>query len=183
MSWEHDLFALFDDLEARAEAEFADERDLEVADRAAIEYREVTWASRLHASSGELLNVSVAGVGSLSGPVVRTGAGWLALEVGSRSWIVFAHAVLRVSGLGSRSLPEAAWGVAQRLGPGSPLRALAESGRAVVVHLVDGSSVRGRIERVGADFFEFAEEAEQDRRSVVPWRATAAVSSLEEWGG
>ena len=52
---EHDperFFALFDDLEQQAESLYAEERDLELADRTRAEYSAVTLASRLMASLG-----------------------------------------------------------------------------------------------------------------------------------
>ena len=52
MSWEHDLFALLDDLEGQAAAAWEADREAELADRARTEYGTVTLASRLMASRG-----------------------------------------------------------------------------------------------------------------------------------
>ena len=46
MSWEHELFALFDDLEGQASALWEVDRDAELADRARAEYATVTLASQ-----------------------------------------------------------------------------------------------------------------------------------------
>lgn len=175
MGWEEEMFTLFEDLEGRAEAEFAAERDLEVADRTVIEYRKVTWSSRLHAGVGRDLTARLDAVGTISGRLGRAGSGWFLLESGTASWVVFDHAVQWVSGLGPRSVPTAALGVAARLGVGSPLRSLAEDGRPVLWHLRDGQTLSGRVARVGADFVELVDEV--GRSYLVPWSASVAVRS------
>lgn len=176
MGWEEEMFTLFEDLEGRAEAEFAAERDLEVAERTVIEYRQVTWSARLHAALGHDLTVRLDGVGMISGRLLRTGDGWFLLESGQASWVVFETAVQWLSGLGPRSVPRAARGVAAGLGIGSPLRSLAEDGRQVLWHLRDGQSLSGSITRVGADFVELLDEG--GRSFVAPWHTAVAVRSL-----
>lgn len=178
MGSDEELFALFDDLESQAEAEFVAERDLEVAERVAIEYREVTWSSRVCGSLGLPVSIAVAGVGVLSGRLERAGAGWLVLAAGSGSWLVVDSGIEAITGLGPRSIPEAARGVGMRLGLGSPMRAIAESGRWVVIHLSAGGVYRGRIGRVGADFHEMHDDA--GTVTVVPWQAIAVVRFSED---
>lgn len=174
MTWESELFDLFDDLESRAEAAFAAERDSEVAERMRAEYRSVTMASRWHACDGSDVRVQLPGAGQVLGTVLRTGKGWVLLDEGARRWLVPMAAVLGVSGLGPRSVPDEALGVVQRLGIGSPLRRLAEGGREVVVHLRDATVLRGRLGRVGADFLELADGNQQ---WLVSFGALAAVQS------
>ena len=50
MTWEQELAALFADLEQQADAAFAVDRELQIADRSQAEYARVTLASRLVAS-------------------------------------------------------------------------------------------------------------------------------------
>src|SRR5688572_14496837 len=59
--WEERLFTLFDDLEQQAEAAFAAERDIEVADRALAEYAQVGMATRLMASVGREVVLRLSG--------------------------------------------------------------------------------------------------------------------------
>lgn len=180
MGWEDEVFQLLEDLEGQAEVGFAAEREQEVAERSAMEYRDVTWASRVHGSLGAEASVRVEGVGVLSGTLAGAGSGWLLLESGQRSWLVCTSAVCWLSGLGRRSVPRAARGVAARLGLGSPLRRMAERGTQMQVHLRDGSVQRGQVSRVGADFCEL--RGEGGHEVVLPWQAVAVFASIEEWG-
>ena len=59
MSWEEDLFALFDELEGQAEALYDAERAPELADRSRAEYQQVTLASRLMAEVGASIHLEV----------------------------------------------------------------------------------------------------------------------------
>lgn len=152
--WEERLFALFDDLEQQAEAAFAAQRDLEVADRVQAEYAGVDLAGRLMASVGSTVRLRVAGVGSLEARLERVAAGWCLLSGHSGEWIVRTPAVAVATGLSPRSVPDAAWPVAARLGLGSALRRLSEEGDGCRILTVDGGSFDVRLARVGADFVE-----------------------------
>lgn len=154
MSWEEQLFALFDDLEQQADGAFAVERDLEVAERAHAEYAAVTAASRLMASVGAEVVLQVEGVGAVTGMLKRVAEGWCLVEGSSTQWLVRTPAVLSARGLGRRSVPEAAWPVTAKLGLGSALRRVAEAGEECRVCLRDGTAYDVRLARVGADFVE-----------------------------
>ncbi len=67
MSWEHELFALFDDLEGQAAAAWEVDREAELADRARTEYAAVTLVSRLMASRGQSVTIDLPHVGRLAG--------------------------------------------------------------------------------------------------------------------
>lgn len=151
---EQELFELFDDLEAQAGALAHRERLEEVADRSRSAYHEVTLQSRLMASVGSHVRLEVVGLGALAGALVRVGSGWCRVTSGDVSWVVRIPAVTRVRGASTRSVPEVAWAVVDRLGHASVLRRLADEGRQVRFHLADGSSVEGSLSRVGADFVE-----------------------------
>ncbi|KAA1425753.1 hypothetical protein [Nocardioides antri] len=176
MSWEDELFALFDDLEGQAGALAAAERGAEHADRSRAEYQTVTLASRLMASVGSELTVGVAGVGPVTGTVDRVAADWVLLSAGQHDWVITAEAVRTVEGASVRSIPEVAWSPLTRLGLGSALRRIAEAGERCLLHLRDGSRHEGTLRRVGADFCELVEG--DDRRMIlVPFGALAAAQS------
>ncbi|MEZ0578567.1 hypothetical protein [Nocardioides sp. MH1] len=176
MSWEDELFALFDDLEGQAGTLAAVERGAEHADRSRAEYQTVTLASRLMASVGTEVVIGVTGVGPVTGTVDRVAGEWLLLAAGQHDWVVSADAVTTVERASVRSIPEVAWSPLTRLGLGSALRRIAEAGERCLLHLRDGSRHEGTLRRVGADFCELVEG--DDRRTIlVPFTALAAAQS------
>ncbi len=182
---EGSLHGLFEDLEQQAEGLHLAERDAEVTDRSRAEYSQVTMAARMHASVGGNFSLRVQGVGRLAGVLVRVGSDWCLVraEPAGQEWIVQLRAILEVAGLSPRAVSEPARSVLARLGLGSALRHVAESGAVVVLDCVDGSRRRGTLVRVGADFVEVAggeEPATPHRegdpgRCVLPFAALAAI--------
>lgn len=178
------FFALFDDLEQQAEALYAEERDLELADRTRAEYSAVTLASRLMASLGNSVDLECEGVGIVAGTLERVGAEWCLVNAASpepllqRVWIVRLAATVSVCGVSERSVPEVAWSPLARLGFGSALRRLAEERLPCRVHRRDGSTREGRIGRVGEDFLELVEErAARHTVRLLPFSAVSAIAS------
>lgn len=171
-SWEAEIFALLDDLEAQAEAGFAADREAELADRSRAEYGEVTLAARLMASLGMEVTLTVSGVGRLRGVLTRVARDWLLLTAGSQDWLVRQQAIGTLTGASDRAVPEIAWPAVARLGIASALRRLADSGERCVLHLLDGSRQQGELRRVGADFVEVDDEG---RLALVSLVALAAV--------
>jgi hypothetical protein len=171
---EEELFELFDDLESQAGAAYARDREAERADRARSEYAEVSLASRLMASIGAEMTLEVGGVGRLAGTVERVAAGWLELWAPGSRWVVRQAAITVVAGASERAFPEVAWSPIARLGLGSALRGLGESGERCVVHLLDGTSLDGIPRRVGADFVELETPV---RCLLVAFAGIAAVQS------
>lgn len=178
MPWDDELFALFDDLEAQAAAGYAAEREAELADRSRAEYQQVTLAARLMASVGRDVVVDVRGVGSVTGVLERVAAGWLLVAGPAQDWVVRSDAVSAVVGASERALPEVAWPAAARLGLGSALRRIADSGERCVVHQVDGSRQEGVVRRVGADFVELVTGG-AGRVVLVAYAGLAAVQSRD----
>jgi hypothetical protein len=177
MSWEDELFALFDDLESQASAAFAVDREAELADRSRAEYQQVTLAGRLMASVGQEVTLEVRGVGLLRGSLARVATGWLLLGgAAGQDWIVREAAIASVLGASDRAVPAVAWEAVARLGIGSALRRLAESGERCLVHLLDGARYDGEVRRVGADFLELTDAG---RLRLVAFAALAAVQSCE----
>jgi hypothetical protein len=177
VSWEERLFAVLDDLEQQAEALYDAERAVELVDRSRAEYGAVTFASRLMASVGDDVALTVSGVGRLFGVVQRLGTGWLLLRGAGGDWVVHLDAVTAAGGVSRRSVPEVAWSPLTRLGLGSALRRLADAGEPCLVHERDGSRLEGRVLRVGADFAEV--EVAPQRVELVAFSAVAAVQGRE----
>jgi hypothetical protein len=177
MSWEEELFALLDDLEQQAEALYAAERDVDLADRSRAAYREVTLASRLMASVGAEVRLDVVGVGTVSGTLDRVATGWCLVSRAGQDWVIALAAVCAVHGAAERSVPEVAWSPVARLGLGSVLRRLADTRERCVLHLSDGTSHDAVPRRIGADFVEAA--VGDGRAVLVPLTALAAVQSRD----
>lgn len=147
---------VFEDLEQQAAGMHWAELDAELADRARGEYATVTWASRVHASVGRQVRLSLTGGSVVEGELVEAGEGWCVVaEHAQRAvWLVRLAAVTLASGISDRSLPEAARPAIARLGFGSALHRLGGQAPQVLVQVVDGSSHLVRLARVGADFVE-----------------------------
>ncbi|MFT4288672.1 hypothetical protein [Nocardioides sp.] len=176
MAWEEELFSFLDDVESRAEAAYAAEREIELADRRRAEYLQVTLASRLTASVGAEVTLGVRGVGQLPGTLRRVAADWLLLRGAGADWAVRHAALTSVAGASPRSVPEIAWSPLARLGLGSVLRRLSDGGERCVFHAVDGGRTDGVPRRVGADFVEVG-VGERERVVLVPFGTLAAVQS------
>lgn len=180
MAGEEELFEMFEDLEAQAEALQHLERAAEVADRTRAEYGAVTLDSRLMASLGQPVEVDVRAVGRLGGQVERVGPGWFQLGSGSGTWWVRTPAVTSVRGASSRAVPEVAWSPLHKLGLASALRRLADEGEHVVLQLVDGTRHEGRVARVGADFVELDAGRDTEARGRGQGAAGSVLVSVEQ---
>ena len=178
MSWEHELFALFDDLEGQAQAMWELDREAELADRARTEYGSVTLASRLMASRGRSVALDLPHLGRIEGRLDRVGEGWCLLGGRGQDWIVPLRWVTGVRGASERSVPEVAWSPVDRLGLRAALRRLADAQARCVVHLADGTSPETYVARVGADFVECRPGAGGEL-VLVPYAGVVAVQSRD----
>ena len=178
MSWEHELFALFDDLEGQAAAAWEAEREAELADRARTEYGAVTLASRLMASRGEDVAIDLPHVGRVEGRLARVGESWVLVSAHGQDWIVPLRWVTGVRGASTRSVPEVAWSPVDRLGLRAALRRLADAGARCLLHLADGARHEAYVERVGADFLEVRDVA--GAPLLVAYDALVAVQSRDD---
>ncbi|MCL2541068.1 MAG: hypothetical protein FWE71_01245 [Nocardioidaceae bacterium] len=176
MSWDEDLFALFDELEQQASAAYAADRDAEVADRSRAEYQQVTMAGRLMATVGSEVTVSVSGVGQVEGELQRVADAWILLTTGDQDWVVRMPAVHTIESVSVRAIPEVAWSPLARIGFGSALRRLSEAGERCVLWLTDGTRHDGTLRRVGQDFCEVV-TGEQRRTVLVSFDHVAAAQS------
>jgi hypothetical protein len=173
MSWEHDLFALFDDLEGQAAAAWEEDREAELADRARAEYASVTLASRLMASRGRRVGLDLPHVGRVEGSLDRVGDGWCLVSGAGQDWIVPIAAISVVHGASGRSVPEVAWTAVDRLGLRSALRRLADADERCLLHLADGTRHEAYVQRVGADFLEA--RGPGGERLLLPYAGLVAV--------
>jgi hypothetical protein len=177
---------LFRDLEAQLAAAEGEELDAEVADRTRRESARLGLVDRARGAVGSRITAQVRGAGPVRGVLLEVGSQWLLVgEDGGREAVLPLPAVLSVAGLTAWSgVPGAAGQVFDRLGLGSALRGIARDRAPVSVQLLDGSTVSGTIDRVGADFLELstrdvAEPVRTGRPVVrtVPFAAVAVVRS------
>ena len=182
MRWQ----GLFDDLEAQLEAAEAAELAGEVAERTRREVALLRIADRLRAAEGAAVTVTLPGAGAVRGRLLDAGVDWLLLEEpGPREVLVPLLAVLGVTGLGPRTAAPDDSPVAKRLDLRWALRGLARSRTGVALVLVDGSTVTGTLDRVGADHLDLAEHGLGEARRaaavrqvrLVPLAALALVRS------
>ncbi len=169
--------ALFADLEGEFEAARAAELDAEVRDRARREVARIALADRLTTAIGHPLTVHLHGAGTVRGTLADAAPEWLLLSE-LTDVLVPAHAVLHLSGLSG--LSEEPTRMAKRLTLGYALRGLARRRTGLTVTLVDGSTLSGTLDRVGADFVELAEHApgEPRRPANVTTTRTVPFSAL-----
>lgn len=160
MRWD-DLFA---DLEAQAQALLRAERDAEVAELTRLETSRVELASRLRPAVGAAVRVRCLGGTVLTGRLSAIGVGWLLLdEDAGREAFLATAAIVSISGLGRLAgRPDSA--LEARLGIGRALRGLARDRSVLRASLTDSTVIDGTVDRVGADFVEFAVHAAGEPR-------------------
>jgi hypothetical protein len=175
MRWQE----LFADLEAQARSlDQADESEL--SDRIRGELAQVTLMNRLRAQVSHRVTVSIQGVGDVTGRLQRTGADWILLQAPDEVIVPLA-AVMALRDLPPEAVsPQSSGVVASALRLTSVLRAAARDRSAVVLTRLDGRSLTGTPDRVGADFVDLAlhDPAEPPRRAEVRSRATVSLAAI-----
>lgn len=181
MRWD----GMFADLESQADALDQAERGAEVAERTRGEVGVIGLIERLRSAAGLSLRLRLPAQLVVSGALVRVGPDWLLVdEDAGREVLVSTRAVLGVRGLARYSAsPHTMPVVESRLGIRHTLRGIARDRSAVRVHLVDGTTLDGTIDRIGADFVEVASHAAGEARrrqevrvvELVPLAGLAAV--------
>ncbi len=182
MRWDE----LFGDLDVAADGLAQRDRDLEIAERTRTELSGIAMADRLRAGVGAVVTLQVSGVGRLEGRLSRVTPQWLLLDPdGRHGWAVALSALVGVEGLSTAAAPAHTQGaVGSRTTWGSAFRVLSREREVVVLRCLDGSSVRGVPARVGLDFVEMWQRADDgagssgpgQRLTVGPYTAVAAVS-------
>jgi hypothetical protein len=167
MRWDE----LFDDLEAQFDEAATAELATEVTDRSRRELAVLRLVDRLRPVLGQSITVRVLGAGVVEGQLTALGPDWLLLaEVGGRECLVSTTATVSIGGLAAQTaVPHSEGEVAARLTLAFALRGIVRDRSAVALSLIDGSTVAGTIDRVGADFLELAEHpaGEPRRRDAV----------------
>lgn len=153
MRWD----GLFADLEAQADAYERAERAAEVEERARVELGAQQLTGRLRAAVGTDIGLRCAGGVTVTGRLDRVGSDWLLIdEGGGRECLAVLAAVLSVRGVNRFARVDDRGVVESRLGLRHALRGVARDRSAVRLHLTDGSTLAGTLDRVGADFVEAA---------------------------
>ena len=181
-----DWDGLFGDLEA----EFAGQRDAElageVADRTRREVAQLALRQRFAAAPGVLLRISLLGGETVAGRLDRSGVDWAVLvdPVGARI-LVSLPAVATVAGLPLAAQPDPESGtaaalIAARTTFGYVLRAVARDRSTATLLLVTGARLTGTVDRVGADFLDLAEHdlGEARRADAVTGRRSVALATV-----
>lgn len=181
MRWDE----LFADLEARAQALSAAERAAEIEDRTRYEAGRIRLADRLRPAVGTAVLVRCLGSVLVTGKLRRAHREWLLVtEPAGNEALIACAAIVSVGGLGRLSeAPETERAVDARLGLRYALRSVVRDRSTLRLHLCDGATLDGTLDRVGADFVEIAVHAagEPRRRAevrevlTVPVNAVAAV--------
>ena len=178
MRWER----LFEDLEGQLEAASAAELAGEVAERTRMELARLTFADRLIAGVGEPVALDLQGGASVVGRLERAAEQWAVLRQGAIPALIPLGAVIAASGLGVTAAGDRS-SVLRRLSLASALRAVARDRSPVRIELVNGGSVTGTVDAVGADHLDLAEHpADEPRRPAavrrvltVPFPALAVL--------
>lgn len=167
MRWDR----LFAEIEQQAADEDLLERDALVADLAEEEDAETSWSDLV----GVRTRMRVLGAGVVEGEVLGVRPALVHVRTAGGDVLVSSDAVLSVAPPGPRRPPAAE--VAQRLGWPSAWRVLRDEAADVVVVLVDGSRVAGRVARVRRDHVELV--GESGAAELLAYRGLATVTTRD----
>lgn len=179
MRWEQ----LFDDLEAQLASGARVERAAEVADRTRRDRATRDLRQRLVELSGCRVTIDVAGGGRAEGDVLEVGSDWVLLCAGTRTTLVPIAATGSVAVRSRQDVPVEVSALSRRLGLGHALRLLSRDRAPVRVVGVDGRTLTGTIDAVGADLLDLSEHpldvprrrAHVSAVRMVPFAALAMV--------
>jgi hypothetical protein len=146
---------LFSDLEGQLAAAHASEFESGVRDLAQAERATVRLAERLAVTVSSPVTLILRGGRRVAGTVSDVTGTWVLISEGGREYLVPLGAIAIARGVAHRASSLGL--VAERLGLGHALRALARDGASVVV-TTSGGDVTGRIDQVGADHLDLASE-------------------------
>jgi hypothetical protein len=174
------LGGLFEDLEQQAAGMQLAERDAELVDRARDEYAAVSFSSRVHASLGRQIALTLVDGMVVEGTLAEAGVDWCRVSVPTpqRSCLVRVAAVASASGMSARAVPEAARPALARLTFGSALHRMAVESQELLLHHLPTGRMRVRVIRIGADFVEAEPSGSgvgSSTATLVPFSAILAV--------
>ena len=169
MRWE----LLFADLEALADATERMAFDADVADRGRAERAALTLADRLRGHQGSVLTFRLLDGDRIRAQVVDVGSDWVLLDDGA-SIVLPMSAVAGVEGL-SRLAATASGALARRVRIAVVLRRLSRDRVPLRVGLLDGVTLTGTIDRVGADHLDLAQHATDEVRRAGSVRGVLVV--------
>jgi hypothetical protein len=158
MRWE----LLFADLEAQADATERMAFDADVADRGRAERAALALTDRLRGHLESAVTFRLLDGDRVRGRLADVGADWALLEDGGPV-VLPMTAVAGVEGL-SRLAATAPAVLARRASLGVVLRRLGRDRAPVRVGLLDGTTLTGTIDRVGADHLDLAQHAADEVR-------------------
>ena len=166
---------LFADLEAQFAAAGSAAESAESGSRARAEGAAAPLAERLAGALGLPVTLRCRGAGQVAGVLTEAGPDWLLLSAEQgRELLVVTDAVTTLSGLVRRT--QAAEDRPRvRTDLRRALRGLVRDRSTVSVALEDGGRLTGTLDRVGADFVELAEHADDEPRRASSVRAVHAV--------
>ncbi|TCI95682.1 hypothetical protein [Aeromicrobium sp. IC_218] len=167
MRWDR----LFAEIEQQAADEDLLERDALVADLTEEEDAETSWSDLV----GVRTRLRVRGAGVVEGEVLGVRPALVHVRAAGADVLVASSAVLGVAPPGPRRPPAAQ--VVQRLGWPAAWRLLRDEQVDVVVVLVDGSRVAGRVARVGRDHVEVV--GESGGAELLVYAALATVTTRD----
>jgi hypothetical protein len=173
---------LFDDLEARAAALAAADRESEVVELTRLETSRLQLDDRLRGALGTVLRVRCGAGLRFDGRLSRLGGPWLLLtDEAGREVVIVRDQIASIAGLGRVvPAPSGADVIGSRLGLAHLLRAIARDRSVVQAYLSDASVLDGTFDRVAADFAELALHAggEVRRRDEVREVITVPLSAV-----
>jgi hypothetical protein len=173
---------LVGDLESQAQTWDTAERAGEISERARAEFGQVRLIDRLRPARDEQLAIHCVGGVVIQGAARRiVSDGVLVSEPGGREALIALAHVLVVLGLGRMAdVPDAETVVESRIGLRNLARSIARDRSGVRVHLSNGSTLDGTLDRVGADFVEVALHpgGESRRRGAVRQLAAVPLAAL-----
>ncbi|WP_062302729.1 hypothetical protein [Demequina subtropica] len=167
MRWDR----LFADLEASLDGAGRAGWDEEIAERERDERARIALAGRLLAGSGAAVRLVLSDGATVAGTVADAAGSWVLLDAPRGQVLVPLAAIAMIEGVGNAvaTLTE----VRRRMGVGTVLRELAESGGPVVVETLAGRWA-GRIAAVGADHLDLVGDGSA---LTVPLASLLAVRS------
>lgn len=164
MRWER----LFHELEAQASDLEMQERDALVDELRDGEWAETSWRSLL----GGVVVIDVIGVGRIEGECVLANEQVVQLRSGRAEHVISSNAVAAIISSERRAEPSST--VSSALGWGHVFRALRADGDILQLQMINGSTIDGFIDVVGADFVRIRQES--GRSQTVTFGSVAVVS-------